>query len=53
VVEYEIGSEAWQKQVQASKFAQLPGYAQTPRGHIALQDHGDRVWFRNVRIREL
>jgi hypothetical protein len=53
VVEYEIGSETWQKQVQASKFAQLPGYAQTPRGHIALQDHGDRVWFRNVRIREL
>ena len=52
VVEYEIGSEAWQRQVQASKFAQLPGYAQTPRGHIALQDHGDRVWFRNVRIRE-
>ena len=53
VVEYEIGSEAWQKQVQASKFAKLAGYAQTPRGHIALQDHGDRVWFRNVRIREL
>jgi hypothetical protein len=53
VVEYEIGSEAWQKQVQASKFAKLPGYAQTPRGHIALQDHGDRVWFRNVRIRKL
>ncbi len=53
VVEYEIGSDAWQKQVQSSKFAPLPGYAQTAKGRIAFQDHGDRVWFRNVKIREL
>jgi len=53
VVEYEIGSDAWRQQVQGSKFASLPGYAKAPRGHIALQDHGDRVWFRNIKIREM
>ena len=36
-----------------SKFASLYGFARNPRGHIVLQDHGDAVWYRNVRIREL
>jgi hypothetical protein len=53
IVEYEIGSEDWRRRVAASKFIEMPGYGRYRRGHIALQDHGDRVWYRNIRIREL
>lgn len=52
VVEYELGSEDWQRRVAESKFADLPLYGQARSGHIGLQDHGDPVWFRNVRVRE-
>jgi hypothetical protein len=53
VVEYELWSDDWELRVKNSKFAQWPGYGRATRGHIALQDHGDRVSFRNIRIREL
>ncbi|MGB3617679.1 MAG: DUF1080 domain-containing protein [Catalinimonas sp.] len=53
VVAYELWSDEWNEMVAASKFGKMPTYGKARRGHIALQDHGDRVWFRNVRIREL
>lgn len=53
VVEYEVGSEDWKQRVAASKFAAMPGYGKHLKGHIVLQDHGDRVWYRNIRIRHL
>lgn len=53
VVEYELGSADWETRRKASKFAGAEKYGRAARGHIALQDHGDRVYFRNVRIREL
>jgi hypothetical protein len=53
IVEYEFGSADWQKRMQASKFKDLPHYARSKRGHIGLQDHGDRVAYRNIKIREL
>lgn len=53
VVEYEIGSDDWNRRVAASKFADWEHFARYPKGHIALQDHTDRVWFRNIRIRQL
>jgi hypothetical protein len=53
VVEYELGSEDWKRRVQASKFNVYPRYGQARRGHIGIQDHGDRVAYRNIRIREL
>ena len=53
VVAYELGSADWKAKVDASKFKQWPGYGRAPEGHIALQDHGDRVAYRNIRIRAL
>lgn len=53
IVEYTIGSEDWAKRVAASKFADWPHFARYRKGHIALQDHTDRVWYRNIRLREL
>ncbi|CAN5626552.1 DUF1080 domain-containing protein [soil metagenome] len=53
VVVFEQGGDDWKARVAASKFAAWPAYGQSFTGHIGLQDHGDRVWFRNIRIRRL
>lgn len=53
VVEYELWSPAWVESVKKSKFDQWPTYGLARRGHIGLQDHGDIVNFRHIRIREL
>lgn len=53
VVEYELMSPDWEARVRASKFKEWPGYGRATRGYIALQDHGDQVAFRSIRIREL
>ena len=53
VVEYELGSADWAQRVANSKFAQWPAYGRASRGHIGIQDHGDRVAFRNLKIREI
>ncbi len=53
VVEYTLHDEEWTALVAASKFASMPGYGMMERGHIALQDHGDEIWFQNLRILEL
>jgi len=39
--------------VAGSKFKTMPDFGKAQKGHIALQDHGDNVWFRNIKIREL
>ena len=53
VVEYELWSDDWRQRVQNSKFKDMPRYGMARNGHIALQDHGDWVAFRNIRIRRL
>jgi hypothetical protein len=53
IVEYDMNSDDWAERVAASKFADWEHFARYRRGHIALQDHTDPVWFRNIRIREL
>ncbi len=51
--EYEIGSAHWKEQIANSKFKKWESYASLGKGHIGLQDHGHRVWFRDLKIREL
>jgi hypothetical protein len=53
IVEYELGSADWTARVAKSKFNKHPGFGRAPKGHIALQDHGDRVAFRNIKIKPL
>ena len=53
VVSYTLGSTEWRKLVRESKFNDWPMYGMARRGHIGLQDHGDPVWYRNLRIRSL
>jgi hypothetical protein len=53
VVEAELGSPDWEARVRESKFAKMPRYGRNQSGHIGLQDHGDRVAYRNIKIRVL
>jgi hypothetical protein len=51
--EYELWSPEWETRVKQSKFAAWPAFGRAKRGHIALQDHGDRVAYRDIKIREI
>lgn len=53
IVEYEIGGGDWNKKVSGSKFKAWPKFGKNGKGHIALQDHGDRVEYRGIKIRVL
>lgn len=53
VVDFTMHTPEWKEMVANSKFKSMPGFGESKKGHIALQDHGDAVWFRNIKIREL
>jgi len=53
VVEYELGSPRLKSLIAQSKYKDIPGFGEVRKGHILIQDHGDEVWYRNVKIREL
>ncbi len=50
---YKIGSDDWNQKLAKSKFGKLPGFGAAGSGHICLQDHGDEVAYRNIRVRRL
>lgn len=51
-VQTQIGTDEWTEMVDESKFP-VEIFGQLETGYIAVQDHGDEVWFRNIKIREL
>jgi hypothetical protein len=53
VVEFDMDSPEFAEMIKNSKFVKMPDYAKFRKGHIALQDHGDLVWFRNIKIKTL
>lgn len=53
LLEYELGSDDWQKRVAGSKFKSMPKFAKSRKGHICLQDHTRRLEYRDIKIREL
>ena len=53
LLEYDLWTPEWKALVAASKFEAMPGYGLEKTGHIALQDHGNDVMFRNLKIRSL
>jgi hypothetical protein len=53
VLNYKRGSEDFRRRVAASKFKDMSKFGELARGPILLQDHGDQVRFRSVKIRAL
>ena len=53
VLAYELGSDQLKPLIAGSKFKDFPRFAQNQEGYIALQYHGDEVWYRKIRIRSL
>ncbi len=51
VLEYERGGEDFLAHKAESKFRERPGFGEAEKGHILLQDHGNQVFFRNIKIR--
>jgi hypothetical protein len=53
VVEYEKYSDEWKKLRDSGKWADYPDYGKFDKGHISLQNHGTKVWYRNIKIKEI
>ena len=53
IVEFPLHGPEWANMVAQSKFADWPIFGKSPKGHIGLQDHGDQVSYRNIKIKHL
>ena len=53
VVSTTYGDDNWRKMVAGSKFKQWPDFGTVFKGHFALQNHGNDVWFKNIMIKKL
>ena len=53
IISTTLWDEKWKQLIAASKFNTMPGFGTFHTGHIALQDHGEEVWYRNISIKKL
>lgn len=53
VLEYELWTNDWYEMIRNSKFLEHPEFGDAREGYIGLQDHGNRVSFRNIKIKEM
>ncbi len=53
VMTFPVHGEEWDKMVENSKFNGWEGFGKFRTGHIGLQDHSDKVWYKNIKIKEL
>ncbi|RTL58346.1 MAG: DUF1080 domain-containing protein [Sphingobacteriales bacterium] len=53
VVSTTMWDDNWKKLIAGSKFKDMPDFGTFKKGHIALQDHGNTVWYRNIMIKKL
>ena len=53
IVQYRLNSPQWDAMIKGTKFESMKDFGRKPRGHVALQDHGDDVWYRNIKVRPL
>ena len=53
IVHTTMWNDAWKALIAGSKFKNMPGFGTFTSGKISLQDHGNAVWFRNVKVRKL
>ncbi len=53
IISTTLWDDKWRQLIAGSKFKDMPGFGTFKTGHIALQDHGEEVWYRNIEIKKL
>lgn len=52
IISIALWNSAWKKLISESKFKEMPGFGLFESGHIALQDHGEEVWYRDIQVKK-
>ncbi len=53
VLEYHLGTSDWEKMIEESKFSEFPEFGKHFEGYIGLQDHGNDVWYRSMKLKKM
>lgn len=53
IVSTQMWDDNWRKMIAGSKFKEWPGFGTYKKGKVCLQDHGDKVWYRDIKIKKL
>ncbi len=53
ILEFEAWTDDWKNKKETGKWKDFPDYGKAKKGHLALQDHGNKAYYKNIKIREL